>query len=103
MRRPLHPLVAVVAALLAAHACLGAEPPRLVLFITVDQFRGDVLRRYADAFGEGGFRHLLDNGLHYTNAHYRHSTTFTAGATLRNAASNKIVSAISGPRFSVIT
>ena len=32
--------------------------PRLVLQITVDQFRGDLPTRYADRLGEGGLRYL---------------------------------------------
>jgi len=56
---------------------LAAEP-RLVLFIVVDQLRGDQPLQLADRFGEGGFRHLTERGLVYTNARYRHSTTFTA-------------------------
>ena len=40
------------------------ERPRvkLVLQITVDGFRGDLLNRYGDRFGKGGFRHLLEKG-----------------------------------------
>ena len=34
----------------------------LVLQITVDGLRGDLLRRYGDRFGEGGFRFLLEEG-----------------------------------------
>lgn len=55
-----------------------AEKPSLVLFITVDQLRGDMPIRYADRFGAGGFRYLMEQGYHYRNAHYRHANTFTA-------------------------
>lgn len=55
-----------------------AEQPRLLLFIIVDQLRGDMPQRFKDRFGEGGLRLLMDRGVHYTDAHYRHSTTFTA-------------------------
>ena len=34
--------------------------------------------RFASRFGKGGFRYLMSKGVSYTNAHYRHSTTFTA-------------------------
>ena len=51
--------------------------PRLILQITVDGLRGDLLRRYGDRFGEGGFRYLLDHGAVYTNAHYQHANTET--------------------------
>ncbi len=33
--------------------------------------------RFAQRFGEGGFRYLLENGLHFANAHYRHANTET--------------------------
>src|SRR5262245_1075924 len=68
-------LVFATAALAIAHA---AEPPRLVLQITVDQLRGDMLPRYRDRFGTDGFRRLLDGGVWYTNANYGTSNTFTA-------------------------
>lgn len=53
------------------------EKPRLVLQITVDQLRGDLILRNAAHFGEGGFRYLLNNGLYFTNAHHRHANTET--------------------------
>jgi len=55
-----------------------AEPPKLVLQITIDQLRGDMPWRFSNRFGEGGFRYLMSKGTSFTNAHYRHSTTFTA-------------------------
>jgi len=61
-----------------AASAQAAEPPRLVLQITVDQLRGDMLARYRDRFGEGGFRRLMDHGLWYANAHYSAGNTFTA-------------------------
>lgn len=51
--------------------------PRLVLQITVDQLRGDLIRRYANHWGEGGFRRLLDEGAVYANAHHAHANTET--------------------------
>jgi predicted AlkP superfamily pyrophosphatase or phosphodiesterase len=53
------------------------QAPKLVLQITVDGLRGDLLQRYQHNFGEGGFRHLLDNGVVYTNAQYQHANTET--------------------------
>lgn len=55
-----------------------AENPKLVVFITIDQLRGDMPWRFLHRFGDGGFKYLIDKGTSYTNAHYRHSTTFTA-------------------------
>jgi predicted AlkP superfamily pyrophosphatase or phosphodiesterase len=51
--------------------------PKLILQITVDQLRGDLLARYYDRLGEGGFRYLLDTGTVYSNAHHRHANTET--------------------------
>ena len=53
------------------------QPPRLVLQITVDALRGDLPARFAHVFGEGGFRYLMEQGVHYTNAHYQHANTET--------------------------
>jgi predicted AlkP superfamily pyrophosphatase or phosphodiesterase len=53
------------------------EAPRLILQITVDQLRGDLLHRYRDRFGEGGFRHLLDQGTVYLDATHGHANTET--------------------------
>jgi len=57
---------------------VGAEPPRLVLQITVDQLRGDVLPRLGDRLDPGGFRRLLDHGANFANANYESANTFTA-------------------------
>lgn len=51
--------------------------PRLVLQLTVDQLRGDMLPASREKFS-GGFDRLLKQGVVFTNAHYRTSNTFTA-------------------------
>ncbi len=50
---------------------------RLVLQVTVDGLRGDLLERYRARFGPGGFQRLLEQGTVYTNAHYQHANTET--------------------------
>ena len=55
----------------------AADTPRLVLQITVDGLRGDLLERYRTHFGDGGFRYLLEQGVVYTDAHYQHANTET--------------------------
>ena len=50
---------------------------RLVLQVTVDGLRGDLLNRYQAGFGEDGFRYLLQQGTVYTNAQYQHANTET--------------------------
>ena len=51
--------------------------PRLILQITVDALRADLPQRYSHLFGEGGFRYLMEDGVNFTNAHYRHANTET--------------------------
>lgn len=71
--------IAAVPATTASAAGAGtAQDPRLVLLIVVDQLRGDLPLRHADRFGANGFRRFLDRGVWFTDAHYRHSTTYTA-------------------------
>ena len=56
----------------------AAKPVKLVVGIVIDQFRYDYLQRFADQFGEGGFRRLLNGGAVFTNANYIHTPTYTA-------------------------
>ncbi len=55
----------------------GQKAPKLILQITVDALRGDLPYRFRNVLGEGGFRYLMDQGIHYTNAHYQHANTET--------------------------
>jgi len=50
---------------------------KLVLQITVDGLRADLLNRYRNNFVNGGFRYLMDEGVVYTNAQYQHANTET--------------------------
>jgi len=50
---------------------------KMVLQITIDGLRADLLNRYRDGFGKRGFRYLLEKGVVYTNAHYQHANTET--------------------------
>lgn len=63
--------------LLPLQSAWAEAPLKLVLQITVDQLRGDLIDRNIDHFGDGGFRYLLANGIYYTNAHHRHANTET--------------------------
>src|SRR5258708_4655952 len=73
----------------APHAFgLSGPPPRLVVVISMDQFRGDYLTRFADLWlpavavagapGQevpgkvGGFRYLMEGGAYFTNARHDH-------------------------------
>ena len=50
---------------------------RLVLQITIDGLRADLINRYENGFGEGGFQFLMEKGTYYTNAHYQYANTET--------------------------
>jgi arylsulfatase A-like enzyme len=52
-------------------------PPRLILQITVDQLRADLPRRVYDRLGNIGFKHLMERGIRYDNAHHGHANTET--------------------------
>ena len=70
--------ITLTSALLIPITSLAAPPkPKLVVQITVDALRGDLLERYKANFGNDGFRYLMDNGTYYTNAYYQHGNTET--------------------------
>ena len=69
--------IAVLASSGTAWAQIAERPVRLVLQITVDQLRGDLIDRYSAGYGKGGFQRLLDKGTFYVNAHHRHANTET--------------------------
>ncbi len=72
---------ALLAALLPLTAAAQTAPSpsdaRLIVQITVDGLRGDLLSRYRDSFGPDGFRRLMDGGVWYTDAHHLHANTET--------------------------
>ncbi len=51
--------------------------PKLILALTVDQFRYDYLVRFRDQY-TGGLARLLNHGAVFTNAYYNHFPTVTA-------------------------
>lgn len=55
----------------------AADQPKLVVQITVDGLRADLIERYKHNFADGGFRFLMDEGVYYKNAHYQHANTET--------------------------
>lgn len=81
-------------AILAALAIAGAfqrigaaNPPRLIINITLGSMTAEALERYADNF-DGGLRKLLDEGAVFTDARYDCMQTVTAAslATLATGA-----------------
>jgi predicted AlkP superfamily pyrophosphatase or phosphodiesterase len=76
---PVRPMLALLLAITPVSALQAQNTDndiRLVLQITVDGLRADLLSRYSDRFGDDGFR-LLKNGTIFTNAHYQHANTET--------------------------
>ncbi len=64
---------------LTAEQQVQAEPPKLIVVVSVDQLCEDYLIRFEDNFSnEGIFRRIDREGSHYTNCHHRHSLTVTA-------------------------
>lgn len=55
----------------------GAQGPRLVVVLSVDQMRADYLDRFGPQF-TGGFRWLIDRGAVFNDAHQDHAVTSTA-------------------------
>ena len=80
MKRGLLMVMAIAVAACTPSAPAPASPearPRLLVWITVDQLRSDLLDHYAPMF-TGGFRRLLTDGRFYINATHDHSRTATA-------------------------
>jgi predicted AlkP superfamily pyrophosphatase or phosphodiesterase len=57
---------------------VAAEKPKLVVIISIDQFRYDYLTRFGDYFGPGGFNLFLKQGANFVAAHQAHAITTTA-------------------------
>jgi predicted AlkP superfamily pyrophosphatase or phosphodiesterase len=51
--------------------------PRLLVMISVDQLRADLLDRFAPAFA-GGFKRMAEHGYRFTGASHAHAITHTA-------------------------
>jgi predicted AlkP superfamily pyrophosphatase or phosphodiesterase len=90
MARPIRPIALLIAlfplfASLAGAATPAApSKPRLVVLISIDQFRADYLARFADLYlpalnkgGVGGFRYLMERGAYHTDARHDHFPLYT--------------------------
>ena len=51
--------------------------PRLVVGITIDQMRADMIARYWNGFGKDGFKRLVRKGSWVLDTRYRYVPTFT--------------------------
>ena len=65
--------------LFAATAALAADPPRLIVVVSVDQLAYDYLPRFKKNYSPDGiFQRFWNEGANYVNAHHRHAYTYTA-------------------------
>ena len=73
------------------------QVPRLVVYITVEQLRGDYIEYFYNTFGERGFKRLFNEGVVYSNVRFDFSNVEegTAFATLFTG-SNPCYHGISG-------
>ncbi len=82
MRFPLRSIAAGLASCLCLASIGFASAynahPKLVVIIVIDQFRGDYLDRYADQFGDGGFKFLTEHGAYFPECSYDYANTATA-------------------------
>ena len=62
---------------IVASTCGFQKQPTLVVYVVVDQLRGDLLERY-DSLFTGGFRRLHDGGFKFLSASHYHAKTATA-------------------------
>ena len=77
-------LVSIVFSILLSQSTFGQKSqqeissPKLVVGIVVDQMRYDLLWRFWDLYGNGGFRRLVNDGFLCQNARYNYMLTVTA-------------------------
>src|SRR5688500_20129478 len=69
--------VALLLTLFLGVTAFAAEPPRLVVVISVDQLRFDYVDRFSPWLTERGFKRFVKEGAVFSNARYRYSVTFT--------------------------
>ena len=79
-RKPLLlPLVILLSlAACQSHPSTKVRRPKLVVGIVIDQMRWDYLARFADRFGDGGFKRLLAQGFSCDNTMINYLPAFTA-------------------------
>ncbi|MBT8266197.1 MAG: alkaline phosphatase family protein [Bacteroidia bacterium] len=53
------------------------QKPKLIVGIVVDQMRYDYLTRFANKFGDGGFKRLIGEGFNCSNNHFNYVPTYT--------------------------
>ncbi len=56
----------------------SVKKPKLVIGIVIDQMRYDYLTRFADKYGDDGFKRIINGGFSLENANYNYIPTYTA-------------------------
>jgi predicted AlkP superfamily pyrophosphatase or phosphodiesterase len=87
MARALRSIALAITVVFLLGSAAGAAPqakPRLVVLISIDQFRADYQTRFEDLYlpaatrtGPGGFRYLMEKGAYHTDAHHDHFPLYT--------------------------
>ncbi len=60
-----------------SNAQVNEGKPKLIVGIVVDQMRQEYLTKYADRYGEDGFKRLMKDGYLMKNGHYNYVPTYT--------------------------
>ena len=63
-------LTSLIAILAVTNLEAQTQVPKLVVYITVDQLRGDYIEYFYNTFGERGFKRLLNEGKVYPNIRF---------------------------------
>ena len=77
MRKIISSLIAILA---VTTLQAQQQPPKLVIYITVDQLRGDYLDYFSPTFGENGFKRLMNEGAVYHNIKFEFPNVNQASA-----------------------
>jgi hypothetical protein len=56
---------------------LKAQPPDLIVVISIDQFRYEYLTRFNPYFSDGGFNRAIKHGANFTRSLYPYAVTYT--------------------------
>ncbi|MDR0795426.1 MAG: alkaline phosphatase family protein [Tannerella sp.] len=77
MRKILSSLLAILA---IANLQAQQQAPKLVVYITIDQLRGDYIDYFYHTFGERGFKRLINEGTVYHNVSFEYPNVSQANA-----------------------
>ena len=69
-------LFSIILSSLVAAGTFAAQPPRLIIFISVDQMREDYFERFAPYY-TGGLRQLYTEGTFFSNANLNYASSVT--------------------------